>query len=221
MYDTFQTWLNEKRDRKRNKRSWTLFKSLLHIWSMNNDTWFTNYSCHLYILILHFHFTDYSNIFLSVYSSYHVFAICKTWLQLSNLLDRWLLNGRTNVSVLDLLNGLDRNRMFDITNVEFMFTRWDSSNPELVDDGQMFADMNTNLQTLVRPSRNMGLMKVHQLFDLRPFSRWWFREYKKGVGAIHGAFVFDVHVEFHLQCIITTGVAHPHCFAWKAWVCQG
>lgn len=102
--------------------------------------------------------------------------------------------------------------MFEITNVEFMFTRRDPSNPELVHDGQVFADMNTNRHPLRGASRNMDLLKVHQLFDLRPFSWRRFREYEKGVGPIHGAVIFYVHVEFHVQRVmITIGVAEPRC----------
>nr|GMD05932.1 hypothetical protein Iba_chr06bCG11200 [Ipomoea batatas] len=50
-----------------------------------------------------------------------------------------------------------------ITNVKVVFTHWDSSNPKLINNAQVFTRINIEPNPLLSSSHNMNFLKGHQL----------------------------------------------------------
>lgn len=96
--------------------------------------------------------------------------------------------------------------MSKISNMERVVTgrNYPSSGP--VDSAKMFADMDSDLDSLLRPGRHMDLLEPNQVLIGKQLFVGSSCKNKNRVGAIDGSGVFDVDVEAKIGDRVAVGV---------------
>ena len=115
--------------------------------------------------------------------------------------------------ILPIYLELERDGMLEISNIKKVFTHRNPPDSEMVNDGEVFADMNVKSHPLLRRRRHMNFLESYQPPIGRPRTRRRSGEEEDCVGPTHLPRVLHVDVEAQRRLRVAVGEVEPDCSA--------